>query len=647
MECNGLPSEAFFFLLCLQRDESFNSVLRRAIWLPALPRTAVVAAIFSITLHGLCRTASANPFAYVADNRDGQKGQIRVVDVATNTVVASIPQDWWRVDDIVFTPSGRFGYVLQLSALSLLDGRSNTFVNEAFVGAAKRAAITPDARFVYLASSWYEGWPEHHVVSVMETATDTIVASIPVADEPYAIAITSDGRSAYVPACKYHCDHLSGGEVYVLDTTTEQLAATIGGVGPGEIALSPDGAFAYATSIVGYSCAFSSGCSASLSIISTATNTVRATVTLPAPDFPAGIAVTPDGRSVYVTLTWPDVGTDRVAVIDAATATLAATITLPDGSFPEGIAITPEGRSAYVANRASQSLAVIDTATNTITSNIPLCDSAVDCWPSRIAIASVPSSTTECEPNTICLAVGSATVTPGATRSVGVTLTNAGNDVAGTQNDLTFSAGASIAANPGGRPDCQPNAHLGLSGTAFAFVPATCTPGVDCTSVRILVFSFDDAAPIPDGSLLYTCNVKIADDLAAGTYPLRISNVVASDQFGQRLKAMGADGAIVVPPSRIPNTSEASTGASLNAAGGCQTGGGGDRPWTLLLPAVLALVARWRRNQSSHALRSDKAPTAEVNALDSRDPTWAALEVAVQSLLAGPRSYGESGRAHA
>jgi MYXO-CTERM domain-containing protein len=352
------------------------------------------------------------------------------------------------------------------------------------------------------------------------------------------------------------------------------------------------------TSIAYYSCFLPSGCSPSLAAISTATNTVAATVPLPAPSFPAGIAVTCDGRFVYVTLAGYDWGTDSVAVIDAATLTLAATIPLPGGSLPEGIAITPDGRSAYVANRRAQSLAVIDTATNTITDTIPLCDSADECWPSRIAIVSVPTSTAECEPNTICLTVGSASATPGETQTIAVTLTNSGTNVAGVQSDLMFSAGVSIPAEPSGGPDCQPNADLGLSGTAFAFFPGTCTPGFwDCAGVRVLAFSFDHPTPIPDGSVLFTCNVKIADDAAPGTYALHISRVAASSPSGRSLMAMGADGEIVVQAPRTLNGSEASTTASPSATGGCQTSRGGNRnqSWAVALPAVLALAARRRR----------------------------------------------------
>ncbi|MFJ8948300.1 IPT/TIG domain-containing protein [Streptomyces sp. NPDC102395] len=45
--------------------------------------------------------------------------------------------------------------------------------------------------------------------------------------------------------------------------------------------------------------------------------------------------------------------------------------TIPVGSGPQGIALTPDGTRAYVANRASNTVSVIDTATDTVTHTIP------------------------------------------------------------------------------------------------------------------------------------------------------------------------------------------------------------------------------------------------------------------------------------
>src|SRR5437763_6549238 len=55
---------------------------------------------------------------------------------------------------------------------------------------------------------------------------------------------------------------------------------------------------------------------------------------------------------------------DTVSVIDTATNSLIATI--PIGLAPEGVAIAPDGARAYVTTAGSRAVAVIDTATNTM-----------------------------------------------------------------------------------------------------------------------------------------------------------------------------------------------------------------------------------------------------------------------------------------
>ena len=62
----------------------------------------------------------------------------------------------------------------------------------------------------------------------------------------------------------------------------------------------------------------------------------------------------------YVT----DNGSNSVSVIDTATNTVMATV--PVGNNPVGVAITPDGRYAYVANANSGTVSVIDMATNTV-----------------------------------------------------------------------------------------------------------------------------------------------------------------------------------------------------------------------------------------------------------------------------------------
>jgi len=79
------------------------------------------------------------------------------------------------------------------------------------------------------------------------------------------------------------------------------------------------------------------------------------------------VAVSPDGSKVYVTNTFSNSNT--VSVIDTATNTVSATI--PIGASL-GVAVTPDGSKVYVANVGAGAVSVIDTATNSVIATIPV-----------------------------------------------------------------------------------------------------------------------------------------------------------------------------------------------------------------------------------------------------------------------------------
>src|SRR5262249_33737345 len=75
--------------------------------------------------------------------------------------------------------------------------------------------------------------------------------------------------------------------VSVIDTATNTVVANVPVVSPIGVAITPDGTHAYVTNFTG-----------TVSVIATATNTVVATV--PVGNNPSGVAITPDGTHAYV-----------------------------------------------------------------------------------------------------------------------------------------------------------------------------------------------------------------------------------------------------------------------------------------------------------------------------------------------------------
>jgi YVTN family beta-propeller protein len=91
--------------------------------------------------------------------------------------------------------------------------------------------------------------------------------------------------------------------------------------------------------------------------ITTATNTAVPPITVGSD--PRGIAITPNGKTAYVT----NESSDTVTPIATATNTAGPPISV--GLFPWAIAITPDGTTAYVANYGSGTVTPVTIATNT------------------------------------------------------------------------------------------------------------------------------------------------------------------------------------------------------------------------------------------------------------------------------------------
>jgi YVTN family beta-propeller protein len=91
-----------------------------------------------------------------------------------------------------------------------------------------------------------------------------------------------------------------------------------------------------------------------------------------------GIAVTPNGKYIYVS----NQGSNSVSVLDTASNTNVKTVLV--GTSPAGVAVTPDGAHVYVSNQGSNSVSVIDTASNTVVATITVTA------PTAISIISPP-----------------------------------------------------------------------------------------------------------------------------------------------------------------------------------------------------------------------------------------------------------------
>jgi YVTN family beta-propeller protein len=192
---------------------------------------------------------------YVADNL--VDGLVRVVDLAHNSFVSSAPFAAGMVPvAVAAAPDGSKVYAAVIDPagtspdfIAVLDGASGAQRASAILldsGAAPVAlTFSPDGRNAYVANQGAG------TISVIDTASDTLIATVPGLDVPAALAVSPDGTKLLV-------SESGAADVALIDTATavsgglpQRLAVpgAVSGALAG-IAISPDGSHAYVTDLL-------------------------------------------------------------------------------------------------------------------------------------------------------------------------------------------------------------------------------------------------------------------------------------------------------------------------------------------------------------------------------------------------------------
>jgi YVTN family beta-propeller protein len=217
-----------------------------------------------------------------------------------------------------------------------------------------------------------------NTITPIDLATDKTLPAITVGLGPQGIAITPNGKRAYVAdagAIVSGQTGAFGSTVTPVDLTTGTALAPITvGNAPIGIAITPDGSTALVTNLN----------SGSVSPINLATDTASAPIAVEGS--PIAVAVSSaDPTMAYVAdaiSTAAPAG--NVTPINLASDTAGAPIVV--GKNPQGIAMSPDGRTAWVVCYDSETLVPVSTRTNTPGQAISLPGG-----PSAIAVATRPS----------------------------------------------------------------------------------------------------------------------------------------------------------------------------------------------------------------------------------------------------------------
>jgi YVTN family beta-propeller protein len=342
-------------------------ILRPLVLAVALPLTAMAC------LAGLgSRSATAPARGRVYVTNEGS-GELTVIDTGTDAVIATVrvgkrPRGV-RVDArgerilvaLSGSPAARPGPPVAAVpgvAPAALQAPDRGADGIAIVDAATRsiAAILPSGQdpesFDLLpdGKSVVASNEETSSASVIDIAAARLVRSVGVGDEPEGVAAAPDGAAVAVTSER-------GARVDFVDPHAGRVIASVPTcLRPRGVVFTRDGALAFVTCEE----------SAAVAVLDARGHRALAEIPLPEGSRPMGLALSPDGRRLFVS----NGRAGTVSAIDVASRRVAAT-GAGVGARCWGIAVTPDGRKLYVANGPSDDVAVLDASTLAVLKRIP------------------------------------------------------------------------------------------------------------------------------------------------------------------------------------------------------------------------------------------------------------------------------------
>jgi YVTN family beta-propeller protein len=293
-------------------------------------------------------------FAYAAN---AGSNDVSVVDLAADAVVATIPVGATPLR-IVVAPDGRRAYVTNggSNSVSVIDTALRQVVKTIPVGTQPVGlAVTPDGHALYVANAI-----SHDLSRIALTGpfADSVVDTFPVGGSAptQSIAFSPNGHELLVGG---GCSNCVTKFNYASDASVGTIAplATIGGV------IGAADRIGYQSSEAAY---VNNGCGdcGNLERISTSTNAVECQIGFGRPG--QGLAIAGDGSAVYA-------GTQAGPVvdhIDPGSCSVTGSVPLPAGMSPGGLALSPDGRLLFVtvigaSGPGPDDLRVFDTTTLT------------------------------------------------------------------------------------------------------------------------------------------------------------------------------------------------------------------------------------------------------------------------------------------
>jgi YVTN family beta-propeller protein len=202
--------------------------------------------------------------------------------------------------------------------------------------------VSPDSKTVYVLSFS----PNGGVLSIIDAQSNTITDTVSIPGLADSLVISPDGSTLYAGSLQTTNPPASA-SVTAVSTATNTITATIN-LGPDDLVISPNGKKIYATDTV----------HKAISIVNTATNQVSSDA-INTGDACEQIAISRDGKTVYTSNSG-----SPVSVIDLGTKQVVATIPIKFSGAPAYFATSPAGTRLYIGN--GKDVLFVDTSSNTI-----------------------------------------------------------------------------------------------------------------------------------------------------------------------------------------------------------------------------------------------------------------------------------------